>query len=69
MSTSTTPPVPAALPDAATPRRAWVVPAVTALPPLEHLTLQTGGDIGGLCTPGGGCTFSFLSGGDPLHLS
>jgi len=41
-------------------RRAWVVPALRELPPLEQLTLQTQGIIGN-CDPGGGnCTFSLF---------
>lgn len=42
-----------------TQRRAWIPPQITDLPPLVHLTLQTGGGING--TGGsGGIGFSFV---------
>ena len=34
-------------PEAASVRKPWVAPALTQLPPLTELTLQTGGGIGG----------------------
>lgn len=36
------------------PRRPWVTPAVTELPRLTDLTLQTGSPIGGTGDTGGG---------------
>ncbi len=44
-------------------RRPWTRPELVQLPPLQQLTLQTGG-IGSACTPTSGCTFSFLAIGD-----
>ena len=60
-------PTRAAMPDPCPPerpgsgpaRRPWTPPTLVPLPPLEQLTLQTGA-ITGTCTPGAGCTFSFL---------
>ena len=65
------PSIPRSVPDHVTPsargatpaRRPWTFPELVQLPPLQQLTLQTGG-IGGSCTPSSGCTFSFLAIGD-----